>query len=422
MLTMTRLLIILPTHGHGGCEYNALSFARFATDVADLSVSVAMPLVAQTTFLHDLARENGLRTVDLGLSFEADDDEERLAAQARRVVEIVHGEKPDVVFLALPWPARGAGLIVGLADAGIPALVKFALVPEILYGPPQSVLPALRRAVAGAQIWFANSGHSARLVEHHFGLQGGVVEHFPVGPIGLAVLRPAPTVDRDTTRRALAIPEGALVVATVGRLTGQKGWESYLKAVPDLASRHPALVFLWVGEGDLRPILEATVDAAGLRQRVRMTGFQTDVRSLLAASDVFVLPSLYEGGSSQALLEAMDEGVACAASALPGVLEVVREGVDGLLFPPGDHVAIARQVDRLLTDPKLRGEVAERGRERVRAFTGVNTHRQTVERVNRLLATKLHRPYQDHSTCTSGIKITLTALLAIIADRINLFR
>ena len=125
-------------------------------------------------------------------------------------------------------------------------------------------------------------------------------------------------------------------------------------------------MFLWVGEGEMRAELEAALAATGLASRVTFAGFRTDVRRLLRASDIFVFPTLYEGGCSQALLEAMEEGLPIVVSGIAGVREVVADGDTALLVPPGDGEALIAgdptscRRSRLARSPRCRGPLAGR--------------------------------------------------------------
>src|SRR4051794_14069070 len=97
-----KLLILLPTAGHGGCEYNALSFAKFAAAPIGLDVTVSFPRTATTGMLVDLAEANGLPWRELGVGFEKDDDEWRFAEQRGRARALIEALRPDAVFTAMP--------------------------------------------------------------------------------------------------------------------------------------------------------------------------------------------------------------------------------------------------------------------------------------------------------------------------------
>src|SRR5262249_46525364 len=118
--------------------------------------------------------------------------------------------------------------------------------------------------------------------------------------------------------------------------------------------------------------------------RVHLCGFRADVRRLLRGSDLFVLPTLYEGGCSQALLEAMEEGLACLASGLEGVAEVARDGIDALLVQPGNSAALRMALNRLAGSEGLRMRLGAAAEERVRHYSAETMFRETLSRLERL--------------------------------------
>jgi glycosyltransferase involved in cell wall biosynthesis len=107
------------------------------------------------------------------------------------------------------------------------------------------------------------------------------------------------------------------------------------------------------GEGDQRPQLEAFRATSGLASRIHLPGHRADVGDLQAAAHVLVMPSLWEG-LPLAILEGMFAGNAVVASNASGIPEAVRDGVDGLLVPPGDVDALAGALHTLLEDAALR--------------------------------------------------------------------
>jgi glycosyltransferase involved in cell wall biosynthesis len=149
-------------------------------------------------------------------------------------------------------------------------------------------------------------------------------------------------------------------VLTVARLESQKDHATLIEAVP----RVPDARFVLVGEGGERRALESRARALGVSDRVRFLGLRGDIADLLAISDVFVLPSLYEG-LPLSILEAMAAGKPVVASSIPGIDEVVVDGETGLLVPPRDPAALAASIRLLLTDSDLRVRLGDAGRERV---------------------------------------------------------
>jgi glycosyltransferase involved in cell wall biosynthesis len=106
--------------------------------------------------------------------------------------------------------------------------------------------------------------------------------------------------------------------------------------------------------------LQVLVERLGISASVRLAGFRTDVPRILAASDIFVLPSLQEAAGT-ALREAMAAGVACIGTNVGGIPESIIHDDTGLLVPPADAGALAQAIIRLLEDPQKTRTLAARG-------------------------------------------------------------
>ena len=145
----------------------------------------------------------------------------------------------------------------------------------------------------------------------------------------------------------------ALVVGAVGRLTEQKGFEYLLRSAPKLLQKFPSAVIIIVGEGPLREPLQALARELGVADRVMFPGSRTDMPSVYARFDCFVLPSLYEG-MPMAIIEAMASGRAIVATNVGGVGKLIQSGVNGLLVEAKDVDALERNVGQVLSDYELR--------------------------------------------------------------------
>lgn len=150
-----------------------------------------------------------------------------------------------------------------------------------------------------------------------------------------------------------------IVVTFVGRLIGVKGVEIFIRALKDLREDYKALI---VGDGPETKKLQNMMEEHGLRDKVTFTGWRSDIPAILAASDIFVLPS-YSEGLPIALLEAMAAGKACVVTdiGLP-----VNSGENALVVPAGDPESLARAVETLLIDEKLREKLGRNAREEVK--------------------------------------------------------
>jgi glycosyltransferase involved in cell wall biosynthesis len=149
-------------------------------------------------------------------------------------------------------------------------------------------------------------------------------------------------------------------VLTVARLHEQKG-HAYLLAA---AAQVPDATFVLAGDGPLRAPLEAQARELGISGRCLFLGHRTDVQDLLAAADLLVLPSLWEG-LPVSVLEGMAAGLPIVATAIGGTDEAVTHELNGLLVPPRDAGALASAICRVRGDAVLAERLARAGRERV---------------------------------------------------------
>jgi glycosyltransferase involved in cell wall biosynthesis len=162
--------------------------------------------------------------------------------------------------------------------------------------------------------------------------------------------------DRAVAREAFQIRPDAAVIVTVGRLTAIKQHSLFLDMAGKLARQSDQVVFMIVGDGSLRPALEAQARSLGIADRVRFTGWRGDLERVYAASDVFVLTSRNEG-TPVALIEAMASAVPCVSTDVGGVRDVITSPEMGAVVPFGDAQALADAVLRLMSSPALREEI-----------------------------------------------------------------
>jgi glycosyltransferase involved in cell wall biosynthesis len=173
-----------------------------------------------------------------------------------------------------------------------------------------------------------------------------------------------PVIDRHAIRTELGFHVDAPMILFAGRLAEQKRVDDLLKAIDLLQHVQPNLRTVIVGDGPLRERLEDTAQAYQLDGRVRFLGHRDDVPRLMAAADVVVLPSAYEG-LPNVVLEAMRFRKPVVATAAPGTTEVVVDGETGLLVPVGNVMLLARAIRDLVRDPALAGRMGAAGRVRV---------------------------------------------------------
>jgi colanic acid/amylovoran biosynthesis glycosyltransferase len=160
--------------------------------------------------------------------------------------------------------------------------------------------------------------------------------------------------------------DGAFRLIFVGRLAAVKAQHMLIEAVALLRDRGRKVLLILVGEGPARPALEKLIAARGLREQVQLSGAcnHDKVADFYRNSDAFVLASFAEG-IPVVLMEAMAMQLPCVATWVTGIPELINNGVDGLLVPPADPVALADAVERLIKDPELNRRIGAAARAKI---------------------------------------------------------
>ena len=134
-----------------------------------------------------------------------------------------------------------------------------------------------------------------------------------------------------------------------------------MRAAGIIGRARPEAFFLLVGDGPLRAQVEASIAQEGLTSRAMLTGLRRDVPHLLAAMDIFMLASLWEG-LPRTIPEAQAMGLPVVVNRVDGTTEAIQDGLSGYLCSPGDLEGMAERVIKLIDNPGLRLEMGQRGR------------------------------------------------------------
>ena len=171
-------------------------------------------------------------------------------------------------------------------------------------------------------------------------------------------------IDRETVRKRIALKKDDVFFVAVGRLVYEKGHEFLVEAMSIVAKEEPHAIAGICGAGPLHDQLQTQIERLGLQDKVKLLGQWDEISELLAASDVFVLPSRWEG-LPMALLEGMMAGLPVIAARVEGVEEVVQPGEHGLLVPLESPVELAQAILQLLRSPAYRQRLGRAAKERV---------------------------------------------------------
>jgi glycosyltransferase involved in cell wall biosynthesis len=208
----------------------------------------------------------------------------------------------------------------------------------------------------------------SRLIRDEFVAAGVAPAKIALLPHGIDSerFRPPGAGEKLQLRARLGLPADGVVITYTGRLLKGKGLETLVEAFAGLAPAAPAPHLLIVGSGagqalSVEGALKADVEGRGLASRVTFTGRVENVEEYLRASDVFAFPSVFEA-LGLSLIEASATGLPCVGSRTGGIVDVIEDGVSGLLVAPGDVAALREALQRLALDPERRAALGSQGR------------------------------------------------------------
>ncbi len=273
--------------------------------------------------------------------------------------------RPDVVHAHHP-KAHALALLAGFF-APIPKLVVSRRVSFRFK--PWNIFSHLKYRTGRIAAYTAVSADIGRgLID-----QGVSADKVHVIHSGVDVDRFAPRAPEESVRTQLGLPAGVPIVGNLNHFSWWKGQAEFLEAARRfIDSGGPKARFLLVGKDTDGPEAREKVRALGLEDHVTLAGFRTDMPEVISLLSLTVLSSLAGEGFSGVLREAMSMGVPVVATDVGGNKELVEDGVTGLLTPPGDADALARAMNRMLSDGKLAKSCAGEAQRRVRENYSIN--------------------------------------------------
>jgi glycosyltransferase involved in cell wall biosynthesis len=317
----------------------------------------------------DLAPPADCPTLTLGLD---EFRSVRLAPALLRLAAFLRRERIELLQLHHPWPTA-AGILAGWL-AGTPRLVRARLDVGDWVGRRFARSERLAGRICDAT--WVNCVAAGAALQRAEAIDARRIREIPTG---IDTARFSHLAPGDTGR-------SEAVVGFVGRLDPVKNPEGFVRAAALVLARRPRARVAVAGEGPLRPGLAALAADLGIAARFDWRGEVADIVEFLAGVDIVVSSSRAEG-LPNALLEAMAAARPVVATAVGGVPELVRDGVEGLLVPPDDPAALATAVDRLLADPALARRLGESGRARcLQGYDIADTVRRLTDLYESLLS------------------------------------
>jgi glycosyltransferase involved in cell wall biosynthesis len=264
--------------------------------------------------------------------------------------------RPDLLHCHNPGMALVASLAT-LRGRTAPGLATFHGVPDEDYAAAARALRA-----AGFPVVACGPGVAQGLAEHGLSVAATIVN---------GITQPPSAIERSVLEAELGLPSGRRLLVVVGRLVPQKNQSLAIQALRNV----PGSILVVLGEGPLRSELEREAQALEVDDRVRFAGSRPDARAIIGAADALVVSSNWEGLPLVAL-EALAAGTPIAASAVRGVRELLNDGENALLAPPGDAEALGAAISRLLTEAETADRLSNAGR----ALATAHTENAMVER------------------------------------------
>ena len=241
--------------------------------------------------------------------------------------------------------------------AGVPVVVRSEHLPYLLTDPHEcqayrEVVQVVDRVICVSREVYNTHAAAGVPPEKLHVVRNGIVAR-------------TPTPDRVGVRARFGLAPEAKIVLTVARMTDQKGHAYLLAAVPTILAEVPEAHFIWVGDGPLEGALRQQMEQLGVApSHLIFAGRRSDVPDLLAACDLFVLPSVYEG-LPLVVLEALANGAPVVGTRVCGTSEAIEDGITGRLVPARDSAALAAAVVEALTQPALVERWRRAGRARI---------------------------------------------------------
>jgi glycosyltransferase involved in cell wall biosynthesis len=319
-------------------------------------IDVAYGTVHPEGDIHRELTDQGFEVRSLGARSSKD-----YPAAILRLAKIQRTDGYDIIHASEPLPALIAGAARRLGSKKARVLYHYH---HTVVGGKQRIISRFAARLSDRVMAVSRASRDAAIA------QDGVAEQkVSIAHNGIAPLRKVTADEVTALRRQLGVGDGDVLLVLVARLREEKGHLTAISAVTTLASLVERRVHLaFVGTGDYENVIREAV-TEDERLTVHFAGHQDDVALWFASADVNLMPSYAEPFGLVAV-EAMSSGRPLVASAVDGLLEIVEDGVSGLLVPPHDSDALAAAIKRTLNDRQLATHLASGGAERVAtAFT-----------------------------------------------------
>ncbi len=333
-----RVCILIPIFDLGGAEVQVLDQLR-VLDRSGLRVSVCC-LTSGDRRMERQARRYADSFFNLGFRWRF------LPFALLRLARYLRDQEIDVIHCHLP-PADWVGRLAGWLG-GVPVRITTEHGRGLWKSRGRVLFERMLNGVTDLRICVSHDILEIRARRE--GTPRGKLEYLPNG-VDLNLFK-TPTRGKHEIMTEFGWDAADPLVVSVGRLVREKNYPLLADSIGSIRDRIPTVRCLIAGEGKLRGEIDARIGVVGVGENVKLAGARSDISDLLHAADVFVLPSVREG-FPVSLIEAMACGKAIVATDVGGIPDAITGGENGILVSPGDTLALAEAVEKLLTDKEL---------------------------------------------------------------------
>ncbi len=333
-----RVCILIPIFDLGGAEVQVLDQLR-VLDRSGMRVSVCC-LTSGDRRMERQARRYADSFFNLGFRWRF------LPFALLRLARYLRDQEIDVIHCHLP-PADWVGRLAGWLG-GVPVRITTEHGRGLWKSRGRVLFEKMLNGVTDLRICVSHDILEIRARRE--GTPRGKLEYLPNG-VDLNLFK-TPTRGKHEIMTEFGWDAADPLVVSVGRLVREKNYPLLADSIGSIRDRIPTVRCLIAGEGKLRGEIDARIGVVGVGENVKLAGARSDISDLLHAADVFVLPSVREG-FPVSLIEAMACGKAIVATDVGGIPDAITGGENGILVSPGDTLALAEAVEKLLTDKDL---------------------------------------------------------------------
>jgi len=376
-----RLVVAWQHHALGGAQIYLMGIAKHLKSILEIQFLIPKDTPETTTSYLEEARleylplqMGGELSSAFGFIGKLRRRLRKLLSEAQFVFQTIRqSRRSDILHVELvPWQSFSALFLIALLRRTFCTVHNRVSRPSVWRGFLWKIEMSLFAYLTDLRI-FATNADAKRFLEEY--TPGFVRSRIVVIPTTADVDLIEPVFagrheHRKDVRGRLGISEDARIVLTVGQFIDRKGRRELLEVVPSVCSANPNVQFLWLSDSEIEIEYQQHILDLSKEDRFRLISpsvigrSRKDVFRILAAADIFVLPSHVEG-LPIALLEAMAMGLPCISTDVNGIPEAIKDGETGFLVPKANHYLLAARIIELLSSPTIALKLGENGRDMV---------------------------------------------------------